>query len=447
MNERIVMPIWMFGVFIVLMNTTMFNVSIPSIIKNLHITAELGSWIISSYSIGYALSTMIYSRLSDSIPLRKLLMVGLTILGLSSIFGIFARDFTTLLTVRILQSAGAGAMSGLGIVMANRYIPSNRRGRAIMMISTGGAMAFGFGPIIGGVISEYFGYNGLFASTCLILLVLPVLLRLLPKEEPKPLQFDVPGAVLTIVNASTLLIAVMQRSLFWFIGSLLSFAVHAWYLRSVKKETFINPTLFTNKDYLKLTAVGFCILMLNIGNLFLMPLALADLAGASAIAIGLTIAPGAILATLLSRFVGRGIDRYGNISFLLIGHSVVAIVLAVYSFALDASPIVVILCGYLCFSTSFSATLSSLNNETSHILPKQLIGSGMGLVQLIQFLGASFSVAVCGIFLTIQKNILPVIAYQNVYRLLLVVCLLSLTISVWYKLTVRKQENPYQLTV
>ncbi len=446
MNERIVMPIWMFGVFIVLMNTTMFNVSIPNIIKNLHITAELGSWIISSYSIGYALSTMIYSRLSDSIPLRKLLMVGLTILGLSSIFGIFARDFTTLLTVRILQSAGAGAMSGLGIVMANRYIPSNRRGRAIMMISTGGAMAFGFGPIIGGVISEYFGYNGLFASTCLILLVLPVLLRLLPKEEPKPLQFDVAGAVLTIVNASTLLIAVMQRSLFWFIGSLLSFAVHAWYLRSVKKETFINPKLFTNKDYLKLTAVGFCILMLNIGNLFLMPLALADLAGASAITIGLTIAPGAIFATLLSRFVGRGIDRYGNISFLLIGHSVLAIVLAVFSFALDASPLVVILCGYLCFSPSFSATLSSLNNETSHILPRQLIGSGMGFIQLIQFLGASFSVAICGIILTIQKNISLGLAYKSVYRILLVICLLSLAISVWYKLTARKSENHSKMT-
>jgi MFS transporter, DHA2 family, metal-tetracycline-proton antiporter len=445
MNDRVVMPIWMFGVFIVIMNTTMFNVSIPSIIKTFHITADLGAWIISSYSIGYALSTMIYSRLSDSIPLWKLLMVGLTILGLSSVFGIFARDFNTLLTVRILQSVGAGTMSGLGIVMASRYIPYNRRGRAITMISTGSAMAFGLGPIIGGVISEYFGFNGLFAFTCLILLVLPVLVRLLPKEEPKPLQFDVSGAILTIVNAGTLLIAVMQRSLFWFIGSLLSFAVHAWYLRRVKKETFINPKLFTKKNYLKLTAVGFCVLVLNLGNLFLMPLALANLAGESAIAIGLTIAPGAILSVLLGRFVGQWIDRYGNIRFLLIGHSILAIVLAVFSFALEASPIV-ILCGYLCFSPSFSATLSALNNETSHIMPKQMIGSGMGLMQLIQFFGGAFSVAVCGLILTMQKNIPLGLAYENVYRILLGVCLLSLAISVWYKQTASKSENQSQMT-
>lgn len=446
MNDRVVMPIWMFGIFIVIMNTTMFNVSIPSIIKTLDITADLGSWIISSYSIGYALSTMIYSRLSDSIPLRRLLMVGLTILGLSSIIGIFARDFNTLLTVRILQSAGAGTMSGLGIVMASRYIPYNRRGRAITMISTGSAMAFGLGPIMGGVISDYFGFNGLFAFTCLILLVLPVLMRLLPKEELKPLKFDVSGTILTIVNASTLLIAVMQRSLFWFIGSLLSFAVHAWYLRRVKKETFINPKLFTKKEYLKLTMVGFCVLVLNLGNLFLMPLALANLAAKSAIAIGLTIAPGAILTVFLGRFVGRWIDRYGNIRFLLIGHGILAVVLAVFSFALVASPMVILI-GYLFFSPSLSATLSSLNNEMTQILPKQMIGSGMGLMQLIQFFGGSFSVAVCGIILTMQKNIPLGLAYENVYRILLVVCLLSLAISVWYKQTASNSKSQSQMTV
>lgn len=100
-------------------------------------------------------------------------------------------------------------MSGLGMVVASRYIPYQRRGAAITMISTGSAMAFGFGPIIGGVVSEYFGFNGLFAVTCLILVILPILVRLLPKEEAKPFQFDVFGAVLTVLNAGTLLIAVI----------------------------------------------------------------------------------------------------------------------------------------------------------------------------------------------------------------------------------------------
>lgn len=447
MNDKVVMPVWMVGIFIVVMNTTMFNVAIPSIINSFHITANQGSWIISSYSIGYALSTIIYSRLSDSVPLRKLLIVGLTILGVTSLLGVFARDFNTLLIIRILQSAGAGTMAGLGLVLAKRYIPFERRGRAIAMISTGSAMAFGFGPIIGGTISEYFGFNGLFAVTCLILLVLPVLVRLLPKEEPKPLQFDVLGAIFTIVNAGTLLIAIMQRSLIWFAGSLLSFVLHAWYLKRSKNETFINPKLFTNKDYQKLTVIGFCALVLNMGNLFLMPLALADLAGKSTIAIGLTIAPGAILSALLAHFVGKWIDRYGNIRFLLIGHVLLAVVLVIFSFAIEISP-TVILFGYLCFSPSFSATLSSLNNETSYILPKQMIGSGMGLMQLIQFFGGSVSVAVCGIILTMQKEIPLDVAYENVYRILLIICLISLAVAVRYKQTAsRIEESSQQVSV
>ena len=141
MNDRIVMPVWATGFFIIIMNTTMFNVSIPGIIDDLGITADLGSWVISSYSIGYALSTVIYSRLSDTVPLRKLLAIGLTILGLASVFGLFAGDFRGLLAARILQSLGAGAMAGLGLVMASRYIPADRRGRAISMISGGGGVA------------------------------------------------------------------------------------------------------------------------------------------------------------------------------------------------------------------------------------------------------------------------------------------------------------------
>jgi DHA2 family metal-tetracycline-proton antiporter-like MFS transporter len=96
MNDKIVMPVWTIGLFIVVMNTTMFNVFIPSIIQDLGITADLGSWVISSYSIGYALSTVIYSRLSDVLPIRKLLTVGLLVLGSSSVFGLFARDFNSI---------------------------------------------------------------------------------------------------------------------------------------------------------------------------------------------------------------------------------------------------------------------------------------------------------------------------------------------------------------
>lgn len=433
MNDKVVMPLWTFCLFIVVMNTTMFNVSIPTIIHELKISADLGSWVISSYSIGYALSTVIYSRLSDLVPIRRLLTAGLFTLGLASVFGLFAHTFTALLLTRIVQSAGAGSMAGLGLVLASRYVPAERRGGAIAMISAGSAMAFGLGPIIGGLISEYLGWNGLFGITCLVLIVLPVLLRLLPKEQTQEAGFDVAGAALTVINAASLMIAITSQSLWWLGISLVSFILHGLHLKRAERP-FIHSQLLRMTGYRKLIFIGFCILVLNLGNLFLMPLALANLFHQSPLVIGLFIAPGAIFSAFATRFVGRWIDRYGNMRFLLIGHLVMAAVMTLFALGLQASPWMILL-GYLCFSPAFSATIASLNNETSTILPRTSIGSGMGLAQLIQFFGGSVSVAICGLLLHAGRDLAPAMAYRHVYGVLLAVCLCSLGMLLWYRST------------
>ncbi|MFE6076882.1 MFS transporter [Paenibacillus sp. NPDC057886] len=440
MKDKIVMPLWTCCLFIVVMNTTMFNVSLPVIIHDLQITSDLGSWVISSYSIGYALSTVIYSRLSDRIPVRKLLTVGLLILGLSSLLGLFAHSFAILLLTRILQSAGAGVMAGLGLVIASRYIPLERRGAAIALISSGSAMAFGLGPIVGGLISEYWGWNGLFAITVLVLLALPVLLYFLPRETAKPENpFDMIGAALTVINATTLLVAITQQSWLWLAIGVITLVVHIVYIRKASLP-FVNPHVFRTTGFTRLMIIGFCVLVVNLGNLFLMPLVLADLFGRSSLAIGLLIAPGAIVSAFCTRFVGRWIDRYGNMRFLMIGHILLAAVLALFMLGLNQSALI-ITGGYLFFSPALSASIASLNNEASRVLPKAQIGSGMGLLQLIQFFGGSVSVAVCGLLLHGIPGVRVEEAYHYVYGCLLLVCLASLVIVVWHNKTARSTST------
>ncbi|ASS69053.1 multidrug efflux MFS transporter [Paenibacillus sp. RUD330] len=433
------MTVWTCGLFVVIMNTTMFNVSMPSIIRDLHITADLASWIISGYSIGYALSTVIYSRLSDSVPLRRLLVIGLTVLGIASVTGLFARSFAVLLAARLLQSAGAGVMAGLGLIIAGRYVPASRRGSAIAMISAGSAMAFGMGPIVGGLITEYWGWNGLFGFTCLVLLVMPFLLRLLPKEAPPSSGFDTAGAALTVVNALSLLLAITKLSPWWLAVSLLSLAAHVRHIRR-SKAPFLNSGLLRNRRYRKLLAVGWCVLVMNLGNLFLMPLALADLYGRSPLAIGLAIAPGAVLSAILTPFVGRWIDRFGNRPFLLAGHGVLAGVLLAQMLGLPHSA-AFILCGYMLFSPAISASTASLNNETSQLLPKESLGSGMGFMQLMQFFGGSVSTAVCGLLLHHYSALPAADSYSRVYAVLLGVSLISSGVLAWYCLSSRQPRG------
>ncbi|WP_306983190.1 MFS transporter [Alkalicoccobacillus murimartini] len=442
MNDRVIVPLWALGLFIVIMNTTMFNVSIPGIIGELGVTAELGSWIISSYSIGYALTTVIYSRLSDSVSIRLLIAIGVTILMTGSVCGIFATDFNTLLLARILQSGGAGAIAGLGMVIVSRHIPYERRGSALALISAASAMAFGMGPIVGGIVYQTFGWGGLFAITCLVILIFPIIIPLLPKEEraeTKAFTFDMIGAGLTVINTISLLLAVTQRSVWIFVLCLASVVVHGLYLRR-NKPTFIRKELLKQPPYVKLLVVGFCVMSLNLGNLFLMPLVLASEFQTSAMGIGFMIAPGAILTAVISRYVGRGIDRLGNGTFILWGHVSLAGVALVFSLFTSISPLVILI-GYLVFSPAFSATLSALNNEVSRILPDEYIGSGMGMMQLAQFMGGSLAVAVCGVLISFHVNVSIIHEYGFVYLCLLGLIVCSLVVYLWFRHSAANGKN------
>ena len=184
-QENKILLIWSFTSWLVVMNTTMFNVALPTVLSELSLNSSTASWIVSSYSIVFAISTLTFSRLSDFIPISKLLLTGITILGVASIVGFFSSDFYLLLLARILQAAGAGAVPGLAMVLVRRYIPISRRGKAMAFILSAGSLAFGLGPVIGGIITQYLGWQYLFGITCFVVLFIPFFRKLLPNEEVK----------------------------------------------------------------------------------------------------------------------------------------------------------------------------------------------------------------------------------------------------------------------
>lgn len=113
-EENKIILIWSATVWLVVMNTTMFNVALPSVLSELSLSSSTASWIVSGYSIVFAISTLTYSRLSDFLPIRKLLSIGLGLLAISSIIGFFSQDFIWLLAARLLQAAGAWGCPRVG---------------------------------------------------------------------------------------------------------------------------------------------------------------------------------------------------------------------------------------------------------------------------------------------------------------------------------------------
>jgi MFS transporter, DHA2 family, metal-tetracycline-proton antiporter len=401
------------SIVLVIMNTMMFNLALPSVSRDYGLTASLASWIVTGYSIVFAIASITYSRLSDFIPLRRLLLTGIWLLGLAAIAGYFSHSFGMLLVVRIVQAAGAGAIPALSMVLVTRYIPLERRGKAMATVMSAASLGLGLGPVVGGAVVQYWGWHFLFVITALTLLLVPFFIRLIPKEKPAKGTFDILGALFIGAGTTSLLLFLTRPSLISLAAGIVAILLFVLRIRKAA-DPFVQPALFRNKSYLTLSAVGIAGYMCSFATLFLLPQILTHQFALNASEAGLVIFPGSLLAMLVSQRVGRMIDRYGNTAILrfapglLLGAAILFSLFASYSY-------VAILLIYMLMSLGFTFLTSSVSNEMSRLLPASLIGSGLGLFQLLQFFSGAFGVAITASALVWQQKLTLEAAYSNIY--------------------------------
>jgi MFS transporter, DHA2 family, metal-tetracycline-proton antiporter len=441
LKENKLILIWSFTTLLVVMNTTMFNVALPVILKDFSLTSSTASWLVSGYSIMFAISTMTFGRLSDFIPISRLLLIGISILGIASVIGFFSTHFFILLGARILQAAGAGSVMGLGMIMAGRYIPLSRRGKAMAIIASGASLAFGLGPVIGGIITQYLGWNYLFVVTGISVLSLPFLQKLLPKEVIKKGHFDLYGAILTGLSVTGLILFLSTFSYGILLGTAILFAIWWKYIKKTE-EPFIPPILLRNKQYTKLLFIGCSAFFINFSNLFLMPIILTTVFDKGPAEVGIIIFPGAIIAVVAGQFIGRLIDRFGNAPLIISGQSFLLIAAILFALLSTLNPYF-ILSIYMFASVGFTALSTSISNEITRILPMPQIGSGIAIAQLIQFFGGGLGVTISGILLTHKESLPPEIVYRNIYVCFSSVILMAVLIyTLYYRSAKLKQMVP-----
>ncbi|KTD84193.1 MFS transporter [Paenibacillus etheri] len=430
-REGLLTLLFSIAVVLVIMNTAMFNLALPDVTEAFGITASSASWIVTGYSIMFSIASITYSRLSDFLPIRRLLVIGLLTLGFAAVAGFFSTNFIFLLIVRILQASGAGAVMSLSLVLFTRYVPQARRGKAMATIMSAVSLGLGLGPVAGGAIVEYLGWIWLFAVTAAILLLVPLFLILLPKEVPTRGSFDVLGGLLLGVGTTGLLLFLTSGLWMALVDGLVAIALFVGRIRSTP-DPFVMPALFRNRSYLVLAAIGIASYLCSFATLFLLPQILTHRFGFSASHAGLVIFPGSLLAIFVSRSVGRIIDRYGNAGILRFAPLLVLTATVLFAFFAGRSWIAVMLI-YMIMSLAFTTLSSSVSNEISRILPSSQIGSGMGLFQLLQFFSGAFSVAMAASTLEWKRGLPLWAAYSNIYWGLSIAAMLAIISAIIYR--------------
>jgi DHA1 family bicyclomycin/chloramphenicol resistance-like MFS transporter len=139
--------------------TNIYLPALPAIGVALQASAESVRLTLTVYLAAFAVCQLIAGPLADAHGRRPVLLVGLALFALATLVCALAPDIETLIAGRSLQAIGACAASVVGRAMARDLFEGAALGKALGLIMTGVAVAPGFGPLLGGLLQEAFGWR------------------------------------------------------------------------------------------------------------------------------------------------------------------------------------------------------------------------------------------------------------------------------------------------
>ncbi|MBE2252924.1 MAG: DHA2 family efflux MFS transporter permease subunit [Myxococcus sp.] len=346
------------AMFLAALDQTVVATAGPDMQRSLHLAPDLYTWITTAYLVSSTVLVPVYGRLSDLFGRKVILVVGVVIfLGASALCGI-SQNATQLIAFRALQGVGSASLfTSAFAVVADLFTPAER-GKYTGLFGAVFGISSLVGPLLGGFITDHFGWHWVFFINLPIGAVALgfILLRMPPLKTQLAVRptVDVMGAVLLAVGVVPLLLgaslgrAVLREGdvgYLWTSPPMLAmgllvvvglFGFVAWELKV--KHPLVDLSLF------KVPAVKWGVAaMFVLGAAFLtpmvfLPLFMVNVVGVTATASGLTISPlvmGIVAGNVLS---GQLASRFGRYKpFMLVALVVLTVGFLVMGFTLTAS--------------------------------------------------------------------------------------------------------------
>src|SRR5256714_8064900 len=186
------------GLFMTLLDLTIVNIAIPSILDGLHASLDQVLWVLNAYSLMYAVLLITSARLGDIYGPRSLFAVGIVIFTIASGLSALAQDPTQLILSRALQGLGAAVLAPQGLPLMLSLFPPERRGGVFAIYGTLAGLAIIAGPTVGGFLVTSFGWRSIFTVNLPIgAITLALAMLVIPDLRPgRRHRLDIPGVLL-----------------------------------------------------------------------------------------------------------------------------------------------------------------------------------------------------------------------------------------------------------
>jgi EmrB/QacA subfamily drug resistance transporter len=424
------------AVLIVALDTTVLNVAIPTILRDLHTTLPSLQWVITGYSLTFASLLIIGGRLADLFGARRMFIIGAALFAVGSLLASLAQSVPVLIFGEaIIEGVGASLMmpATLGILSSTFHGHERATAFAIWGATAGAAVALG--PLIGGFLTTNYSWRWSFRINLIVIPVAIIGALLVMGRSPSASErerIDVPGALLVATGMFMLVFSLSESARYGWWRPLEDFTVGgarvwpasrgisivpvtivlaiillgAFYAIERRKERRRADPLFEFGllRYLSFRYGLLTIMVLALGQLgflFVLPVFLQDGLHLSAVVNGLWLLPSGIsiiVGTQIGAYLARRISVTSvvRIGLVLEALGLVCMVLAVSPHLTFWS----LLPGLVLFGIGIGFAGSQLTNVILSEIPNDRAGAASGANTTIRQLGAALGIATIGGLLT-----------------------------------------------
>ncbi|MEV4502240.1 MFS transporter [Streptomyces klenkii] len=182
---------------------TVLHVAVPSMTRDLHPSGAQLLWIVDVYSLTLASLLVTCGTLGDRIGRKRMVLSGFAVFGLASAVAAFSSTTAQLIAARVALGAGA-AMIMASTVAVIRVVFTDDRERAVAIGVWTAAHSVGatIGPLVGGLVTERWGWGAVFLiNVPIALVILAVGARVIPESKnPSPRHWDLAGVALSVTG-------------------------------------------------------------------------------------------------------------------------------------------------------------------------------------------------------------------------------------------------------
>ncbi len=396
------------AMFVLVVDTSLMNVSISAVVKDLDTTASGVQSAIALEALVSAAFILIGGKIGDLIGRKRAFIIGLVCYAAGALSMVLSQ---TLLPIVIFWAIVGGLGASLLLPAMQSLIHGNFEGpaqrRAYALVGAAAAIAAAIGPLIGGFITTYLSWRVAFGGEVVIIAIVLVGSRLI-REVPftGPRQVDVVGAILSAVGMGGVVLGILV----WQEGGesvaaliavgLVALGSFAWWIVSRKrrgKPALVDPALFESK-YFRLGISSQTLQQIALGGLMIaLPIFLQMVLEYNALEAGLSIAPLSLSMFAVALLAGRKLggqspSKIIRAGFLLLAAGLlilVPIVPRAHSGWAMAVPLLIA-------GTGLGLLVSQLNNYTLSPIEEERVSEAAAVNSAGGSFGLSFGLAFSG---------------------------------------------------